>query len=150
VLTLRWWNGPNRTLVDTALEDFRSRKWEWQRDTNGELYSEEWREAHTVVDASGVLGYRVYSDMTFELDRQFTLPVLEQAAKRLSEQHGVPMPAIRDTIADLLADYGNTPETEHLRVSLGKFYEIDDGGIVVGAVPLHTLILNDLEFLPYL
>jgi hypothetical protein len=150
VLTVRWWNGPNRTLVDTALEDFRSRKWEWQRDANGDLYSEEWHETHTVVDASGVLGYRMYFDMTFELDRHFALPTLMQAAKRLSEQHGVAMPEIRDTVAELLADYGDTAGTEHLRAALGKFYEIDDGGTVIGGVPFQTLIMNDLELLPFL
>ncbi|MCU0427845.1 MAG: hypothetical protein MUF71_19710 [Candidatus Kapabacteria bacterium] len=150
VLTVRWWDGPNRTLVDTALEDFRSRKWEWQRDANGDLYSEEWREAHTVVETSGLLGYRMYFDMTFELDRHFTLLTLMQAAKRLSEQHGVAMPEIRDTVAELLAEYGSMPDTEHLRAALGKFYEIDDGGTVIGGVPLQTLILNDLEFLPFL
>ncbi len=150
VLTLRWWDGPNRTLVDTALEDLRSRKWEWARDANGNLYSEEWHEAHTVVDESGLLGYRRYFDLTFELDRHFTLPTLTQAAKRLSEQHGVAMPAIRDTVAELLADYGETPDTEHLRAALGKFYEIDDGGTVIGGVPLQTLMLNDLELLPFL
>jgi hypothetical protein len=157
VLTLRWWDGPNRTLVDTALEDLRSRKWEWQRDANGDLYSEEWHEAHTVVETSGLLGYRMYFDMTFELDRHFTLPTLTQAAKRLSEQHGVAMPVLRDTVAELLVEYGNeygndygdTAGMEHLRAALGKFYEIDDGGTVIGGVPLQTLILNDLEFLPF-
>jgi hypothetical protein len=150
VLTLRWWDGPNIALVDTMLEDFRSRKWDWQRDSSGELYSEEWLETHTVVDASGMLGYRLYFDMTFDLDRHFTLPTLEQSAKRLSEQHGVAMPEIHDTVAELLAEYGSTPETEHLRASLGKFYDIDDGGVMIGGVPLRTAILNDLEFLPFL
>ena len=150
VLTVRWWDGPNIALVDIMLEDFRSRKWEWQRDSSGDLYSEEWQEAHTVVEASGLLGYRMYFDMTFDLDRHFTLPTLEQVAKRLSEQHGVAMPEIRDTVAELLAEYGSTPDTEHLRAALGKFYDIDDGGIMIGGVPLRTALLNDLEFLPFL
>jgi hypothetical protein len=150
VLTLRWWDGPCRSIVDTTLEDFRSRKWDWQRDADGELYSEEWREVHTVVEASGLLGYRMYFNMTFDLDRHFTLPTLTQAAKRISEQRGVEMPQIRDTIAELLVEYGSTPDTEHLRASLGKFYEIDDGGVSIGGVPLQTVIVNDLEFLPFL
>jgi hypothetical protein len=60
------------------------------------------------------------------------------------------MPEIRDTVAELLAEYGSTPDTEHLRAALGKFYDIDDGGIMIGGVPLRTALLNDLEFLPFL
>ena len=97
VLTLRWWDGPSRSVLDTTLEDFRSRKWDWQKDADGELYSEEWREAHTVVEASGLLGYRMYFDMTFDLDRHFTLPTLTQAATRIAEQYSVEMPVLRDT-----------------------------------------------------
>ena len=150
VLTLRWWDGPSRSVLDTTLEDFRSRKWDWQKDADGELYSEEWREAHTVVEASGLLGYRMYFDMTFDLDRHFTLPTLTQASKRIAEQHGVAMPVLRDTIAELIAEYGSTSNMKHFIASLGKFYEIDDGGVVIGGIPLQNLILNDLEFLPFL
>jgi hypothetical protein len=149
-LTLRWWDGPSKSVIDAALEDFRSRKWEWFRGADGGLYSEEWREAHIVVEESGLPSYRTHCDMAFELDRHFTRARLEEAARRVAAEFGVSPPRVYDSIAALIDEYGGGAEVERLRPMLGKFYDIDDGGAKANGAPISSLIFNDLELLPFL